>query len=983
MRGNGGQKNKAGAKSDIMILLVILASVFPLKAQEGFMDRYVQNGLDVEAGLPCNYIDDILRDDAGFLWIATSGGGLCRWDGYDILTLSSASPTPLKSNFIRNLCEDNFHRLWIGSEGGLDLLDLSTLKPQELPHPSLEAIGYSFCSFLTRDARGDIWIKTGNTLYKTVFNPEGDIERVLSFTHEGLNQENLVCKDMDRDGTVWVGIQGHLWKIGETTEGTLGATPLAPGFQYGTSTYLSDFLEDGAGAWVSTETGLYLLQPRTGEWKYYAHTPADPRSLTQNFQTGLARTADNQVISTSLYGFNVYHPFTDNFERVGDEVINCIRVFGQDILLGTENAGLLFLTPKRLGVTNFIHSTADPSSLAGGPVNAVLQQEDGRLWVGTQEGGLSIREPGANGFGHLTTANSALSHNSVSALREGPDGQIIIGTWGGGVDLLSGRKPWRILRHISDPGGLLHYAGAVEYDTRNQLVWIGSNRGVFFWDPSSDVLTPALEVQATGCIGSCLDSSERLWMGCREGLYVFDLSRRNPDGSFPFTHYPYKLDTPDSRTADKICCILEASDRTLWLGSNGGGVYKCVTAEDSSLSFHCYSNLQGLSSDRVRGLCEDRNGKIWISTEHGLNRLDPVSERISSFFTVDGLENNQFFWNNAFNGTDGLLYFGHVGGLSVIDPLQISAVTDHVPLRFTEIRIGEREIRNPWIRSVKLHERDRGILFQFALPGQNTIAKASYEYKLEGFDEGWSRVPPSRHEAWYSALPAGHFRLLVRTLPESLQQAESLSLPVTVVPYFYKTWWFTLLLIALLAGLVYGGAAWRMRSIMRQRAELQRTVEERTCEISQQKRLVEEKAEELARQNRILSRQNEELAGHRILFAQERRPAESPRDEQFTAKVLEVVRSQYKDPDLDVAAFCSAMGMSKTLLNKRLQETMGQSIGQFIRTYRLTVAREILASNQDMNISEIAYEVGFNDPKYFTRCFSKEFGLSPSSFPKK
>ena len=77
------------------------------------------------------------------------------------------------------------------------------------------------------------------------------------------------------------------------------------------------------------------------------------------------------------------------------------------------------------------------------------------------------------------------------------------------------------------------------------------------------------------------------------------------------------------------------------------------------------------------------------------------------------------------------------------------------------------------------------------------------------------------------------------------------------------------------------------------------------------------------------------------------------------------------------------MGMSKTLLNKRLQETMGQSIGQFIRTYRLTVAREILASNQDMNISEIAYEVGFNDPKYFTRCFSKEFGLSPSSFPKK
>ena len=69
-------------------------------------------------------------------------------------------------------------------------------------------------------------------------------------------------------------------------------------------------------------------------------------------------------------------------------------------------------------------------------------------------------------------------------------------------------------------------------------------------------------------------------------------------------------------------------------------------------------------------------------------------------------------------------------------------------------------------------------------------------------------------------------------------------------------------------------------------------------------------------------------------------------------------------------------------LNKKLQESMGHSVTELIRTYRLTVAHEMIVNNRQagmMNISEIAYNCGFNDPKYFTRCFSKEFGVAPSA----
>ena len=105
----------------------------------------------------------------------------------------------------------------------------------------------------------------------------------------------------------------------------------------------------------------------------------------------------------------------------------------------------------------------------------------------------------------------------------------------------------------------------------------------------------------------------------------------------------------------------------------------------------------------------------------------------------------------------------------------------------------------------------------------------------------------------------------------------------------------------------------------------------------------------------------------------------------FSSKLLDIIQNTYKDPSLNVHTFADAMGMSRNLLNERIQQTLGLSIAQFIRTYRLNVAKEMISNgtNEDMNISEIAYEVGFNDPKYFTRCFTKEFNTPPSDIHRK
>ena len=153
-------------------------------------------------------------------------------------------------------------------------------------------------------------------------------------------------------------------------------------------------------------------------------------------------------------------------------------------------------------------------------------------------------------------------------------------------------------------------------------------------------------------------------------------------------------------------------------------------------------------------------------------------------------------------------------------------------------------------------------------------------------------------------------------------------------------------------------------------------MDRQTKELKEQKEELERKAEELSEQNELLQRQNEMIASHNTLLA----TTLSNRDSEFSSKLLEAIQKKYKNPDLDVYELAEAMGMSRSLLNEKIQSMLGLSIAQFIRTYRLNVAKEMICNRTDnnMNISEIAYEVGFNDPKYFTRCFTKEFNATPS-----
>jgi AraC-like DNA-binding protein len=102
-------------------------------------------------------------------------------------------------------------------------------------------------------------------------------------------------------------------------------------------------------------------------------------------------------------------------------------------------------------------------------------------------------------------------------------------------------------------------------------------------------------------------------------------------------------------------------------------------------------------------------------------------------------------------------------------------------------------------------------------------------------------------------------------------------------------------------------------------------------------------------------------------------------DEELIAKMTSVVQQNISDAQFNANAFCQKLGMSKTILYSRLKNISGQTVNEFIRTYRLNKSLELLAEGK-YNITQISEEMGFNSLSYFSRSFTKLFGLSPKQY---
>jgi AraC-like DNA-binding protein len=105
-------------------------------------------------------------------------------------------------------------------------------------------------------------------------------------------------------------------------------------------------------------------------------------------------------------------------------------------------------------------------------------------------------------------------------------------------------------------------------------------------------------------------------------------------------------------------------------------------------------------------------------------------------------------------------------------------------------------------------------------------------------------------------------------------------------------------------------------------------------------------------------------------------------DEIFLEKAVKVVEKHLSDSNLNYLQFVEELGISKTRLYEKINKISGLSINLFIRSVRLKIAARMIKEGS-LTFSEIAYQVGFSDPGYFSKCFKKQFGVPPKEFLEK
>ncbi len=958
-------------------------------AQSVLTDLYNMTCLDLSTGLPHNNVNQVFADSQGFIWISTYGGGVVRYDGYSFNRLEAKGL--MVSNSSKGFAEDGHRRLWVAFDEGTVVIDMRTMS-RVTPSYGDSHIGDRLRQQSVKvycDSKGSLWQVTRDSVFRYTFDEEGHVVHISRCRYHGNTPDITLC-DIECNGTVWINIEDGLYRLVEAGDKLIKKST-APAIQQLHGLYITDLLKRNWTVWIATNQGLYAYNQKQKTLSAYRHT-ASPSSLSHDHASSLAVASDGRLLVGTLRGMDVFDEQGGTFEHwnsstVGEpmpsDFVHCLMVREGQIWIGTETAGVVKLSPKPLMLQHYVHQSDKVTSLSRGPVNAMYSAPDGSLWAGTVEGGLNRKEGRGENFTHWSMFDLGLKYNSVSVLEPDVHDRLWIGSWGGGLNYISLSAHDQV-HHVKMPENmapLTNYIGSLAYDKYHDALWIGSNDGVFYYDLKTGVLKDPFKGNRTirGCIGSHIDRDGNLWIGCLLGAFVVNLKTT----TFSHRLFRNKLNNPESPVVDKICCFCEASDGTMWLGSNGYGLYKRVVSGDGKWTFEVLTTDDGLANNAVKGIVEDEQGRLWITTDNGLSVYNPRTRTFNNYSQRDGLPCQRFYWNSAVKGADGTVYLGSLDGLTEIKGENTDIqYSNH--LTFTRLLVDNQEVTaaNSDILDadisqascIRLHESNKSFSICFSTLTYGGESQGRYSYRLKGFDDEWTVLVPTENSVRYTTLKPGKYTFEVEYTDGIDAEKSVISIQIVVAPYFWKSWWFVLLLFLLLAGV----AIW----IYRQRIDKLRQQEAEKL-LQPIRRVLDESDDPEQLQSRI---QNI-LDNHERLQKSYRRTLEADKQEvlrtkkSFMERATEVMEQNYMNSEFGIAELAEALGVSRTLLSKRLNAETGQSTGQFIRNYRLSVAKRMILENQgNRNITEIAYRVGFNDPKYFTRCFTHRYGNSPSSY---
>jgi ligand-binding sensor domain-containing protein/DNA-binding CsgD family transcriptional regulator len=778
-------------------------------------------------------VTSILQDREGFIWIGTSAG-LARYDGYQFVFYApEAPPDEASGSFVvYPILEDRAGDIWAGTHSqGLFRFDKTrkSLTRFSFARQGAGEGADAIVLALEEDPGGDLWVGTRLNGLARFDSGTG------AFTRFPLDPAVETVWDLlvDGRGSLWVATQDEgLFKVRlETGDFVNYRFNMDNPRSLGSNTVWTLFEDREGTVWAGTNGGgLNAYDPEEDRFSRFTGDAARPLDLAGHMITALGEDEAGRFwIGTSRSGLRVWDRKTGDYsayghdprdpDSIGDDGISSILRDTSGIMwVGTVRGGLGKCLADLAKFPHFKPNPGNPQSLSRSDVRALMLDTTGTLWVGFDEGfdRIESRSAEVTRFDGRVLDSGPRKAGAVQALLEDRGGRVWIGTEGGGLmrfDTRTGSFA-RTLHDLDRPEGLSNNrVYAIAEDRGDPFVlWIGTHNGLDRFDTAHnrwrrfghDPADPA-SLSANSVRAILEDRNGALWVGTSSGLNRLDKA------SGRSIRYVYDIKNSGTGLINNVvCCLHEDASGTLWIGTEAG-LSRFVPERNAWLTF---TTKDGLPGSVVCGILEDGTGSLWISTNRGLTKFEPGAGRFTNFGLRDGLQALVFNPGACFQAADGRMFFGGVNGFNCVAQAALRANPCLPPVVLTGLTSQGRNVKldRPYVSGNELK-----IPYKFGFISLD-VAALCYEdppanrfaYKLEPRDGDWIDLG-FRHVIPLSGLDSGAYVLRVKAAnPDGVWNDDGLTMPIEVIPPFWRTPWFVgILAVFLMSGILIVLGMWR------------------------------------------------------------------------------------------------------------------------------------------------------------------------------
>lgn len=830
----------------------------------------------VAEGLPADGVYDLLQDRSGYLWIATEGGGLVRFDGQDFENMDT--PEALASANVRCLFEDHQGMIWAGTaERGVFCFDGKIWRELNQGLPDLHIRSF------TEDSLGQLWAASLGGGIAILDKKARDFKiktiRSWSALQDPLMLSAAVRCLLNDEGDVWMGSDDGLFVY---RNNAIQKVKLEPELE---DKVLCSF-KHGKHLYFGTENGL-IVRDETGTHRLH-HPRIDQRRI--------------RSIALDAHG---------------------------DLWFGTSKGAVqMRINPKK--ELEFISELRKENGLDNDRIRKVLLDRSNTLWFGTYFGGIS--QLTGESLMKFSRSNN-FPETYITAFEKVDDSTQFIGTFEGSIFWVRNGKAARLfqsssknpenpvldfIRREEEVLALVKHDGLLRLsqkgDVQNLLPAQGEEvacfefKEVLYLAQERKILnlkgTPVfrLGLDALWKIRGVEEHGEDLLLFCDDGIRIL---RGDLNGFYIFELLP--------KTAGKdITCSSLSPSGSLWFGSKGEGLMRW-----DGEKIQVFKKSSQLPDLHVHSIACDNEGNLWVSTKQGVSFLElgPDETFILSARKINAGIKGYAAAKSMSVDADDQLWMGSTNGLYCYNSKgkfkNPTAPVLHLSLPRLFFEALDQEQAIAASSKLLLDHDENHLTFDYKALDLGQKDPINYQYKLEGSGLNWQNT--SDESMTFTSLPPGEYRFLLRAQnSDGIWSEEPAFFAFEISPPIYLRWWFIALVVLFIVSLVTFIVRQRIAALARQRDFLNLKVKERTAELNAAKNksdelllniLPQETANELKSKGKAQARKYQNAS---VLFS----------DFKGFTKMTEQISSEELVATLDTIfqrfdALCDAHGVEK------------------------------------------------------------------------